>query len=52
MFNLQVLIYKEEVRDWLVDPLATNLKSRKGLENRCQFQIRMHVADEEYKLNV
>lgn len=38
-----LLNYKEEARDWLVDPLATNFKYpvHTGiLENRCQFQIR------------
>ena len=35
------MIYKEELRDRLEDPLATNLKSmrRRRLENRCRFLI-------------
>jgi homoserine O-acetyltransferase/O-succinyltransferase len=47
------LIYKEEVRDWLDEPLATNYKSVfDGLENRCQIQILQHSAVKEYKLKI
>ena len=47
------MIYKEEVRDWLDEPLATNYKSVfDGLENRCQIQILQHGAVKEYKLKI
>lgn len=47
------MIYTEEVRDRLDDPLATNFKYRRKsfvLENRCQFLIPLNSELEEYKL--
>lgn len=47
----RTVIYKEEVRDRLNDPLATNYKLRLSpkLENRCQILI-LTLESEEYKL--
>jgi hypothetical protein len=46
------MIYTEEGRDRLDDPLATNFKCRRKstLENRCQFLIPLNGELEEYKL--
>lgn len=48
-----IVIYTEEVRDRLVDPLATNFKCRRKsvLENRCQFLICFQRGNGEYKYN-